>query len=313
MKYLIFLLVFGILANSNCSKTEYLHQKEKSYNFNSPSKHIGSFSKYYGYNHIDINDIIVINIKQEDNKDIIITGETLLLSFKTDYNDTENNIFDEDLETASLFETVITDENDYGCSITCSLWKPFNDNIRIFCRAYQMFKNYEQNIYLKSANFTYKDHTIIINCNETLRLRQINYDISFIYANKQTINIYPEGSDIYDLSFLVLRYSNDLLYLYGDNNNYVALDNCIYDKNNVNCSISKAKIEEMLAAIDSAVKEAGEAADDFKADAPLAISKGFSSYIPGKDSSVQAVFRRADKAMYEDKTAYYKAHDRRQR
>jgi GGDEF domain-containing protein len=69
----------------------------------------------------------------------------------------------------------------------------------------------------------------------------------------------------------------------------------------------------MFAAIDSAVAEANEAADDFKSEAPLAISKGFSSYLKGKDSSVQDVFRRADKAMYDDKTAYYKAHDRRQR
>ena len=68
-----------------------------------------------------------------------------------------------------------------------------------------------------------------------------------------------------------------------------------------------------IAAIDSAVAEANEAADDFKSEAPLAISKGFSSYLKGKDSSVQDVFRRADKAMYDDKTAYYKAHDRRQR
>ena len=76
---------------------------------------------------------------------------------------------------------------------------------------------------------------------------------------------------------------------------------------------NKAKIEEIFTAIDSAVAEANEGAEDFKADAPLAISKGFSSYMPGKDSSVQAVFRRADKAMYDDKTAYYKTHDRRQR
>ncbi len=76
---------------------------------------------------------------------------------------------------------------------------------------------------------------------------------------------------------------------------------------------NKDKIEKIFAAIDSAVAEANEAADDFKSEAPLAISKGFSSYLKGKDSSVQDVFRRADKAMYDDKTAYYKAHDRRQR
>ena len=76
---------------------------------------------------------------------------------------------------------------------------------------------------------------------------------------------------------------------------------------------SQTKIEQMFAAIDSAVAEANETVEDFKTKAPLAISKGVSSYNSGKDADVQAVFRRADDAMYADKKAYYQSHDRRKR
>ena len=44
---------------------------------------------------------------------------------------------------------------------------------------------------------------------------------------------------------------------------------------------------------------------------PLAISKGYSTFIPGKDTEYREPFRRADEAMYQDKAEYYKTHDRR--
>ena len=46
---------------------------------------------------------------------------------------------------------------------------------------------------------------------------------------------------------------------------------------------------------------------------PLALSKGAALYKANSDVDVQSVFRRADAAMYADKAAYYKTHDRRQR
>lgn len=45
--------------------------------------------------------------------------------------------------------------------------------------------------------------------------------------------------------------------------------------------------------------------------APLTISKGYSTFMPGKDTEYKEPFRRADEAMYQDKAEYYKTHDRR--
>ena len=44
---------------------------------------------------------------------------------------------------------------------------------------------------------------------------------------------------------------------------------------------------------------------------PLAIAKGAAAFCPGEDKEYRDVFRRADQSMYEEKTAYYKTHDRR--
>ena len=46
---------------------------------------------------------------------------------------------------------------------------------------------------------------------------------------------------------------------------------------------------------------------------PLAIAKGVASFCSGEDKEYRDVFRRADQSMYEEKAAYYKAHDRRRR
>ena len=45
--------------------------------------------------------------------------------------------------------------------------------------------------------------------------------------------------------------------------------------------------------------------------APLAIAKGVAAFSPGEDTEYRDVFRRADTAMYQEKAAYYMAHDRR--
>ena len=73
----------------------------------------------------------------------------------------------------------------------------------------------------------------------------------------------------------------------------------------------KSKLAEIFSAIDQTVSETNSKIEDFKTKVPLAISKGVSSYIPNQDKEVQAVFRRADDAMYADKKAYYQSHDRR--
>ena len=63
------------------------------------------------------------------------------------------------------------------------------------------------------------------------------------------------------------------------------------------------KIDSMLADIN---KEGGQYEER-----PLVLSKGWAEFDPKTDREFADAFKRADRRMYEDKTAYYKKHDRR--
>ena len=75
----------------------------------------------------------------------------------------------------------------------------------------------------------------------------------------------------------------------------------------------KEKLDEIFQFVDTRIEAVNSTIEEFKTKEPLAISKGISSFIKDQDSDVQSVFRRADDAMYADKAAYYKTHDRRRR
>ena len=75
--------------------------------------------------------------------------------------------------------------------------------------------------------------------------------------------------------------------------------------------VPQESIEVLFSSIDSKISFRNEEVEEFRTKAPLAVSKGASIFIRGKDPDVKSVFRRADKAMYTDKTIYYQTHDRR--
>ena len=77
--------------------------------------------------------------------------------------------------------------------------------------------------------------------------------------------------------------------------------------------VSESELSIIFQNVDSFIAEKNSKIEDFKIKAPLAISKGASSFNPDSDSDVKSVFHRADDAMYADKTEYYKTHDRRRR
>lgn len=78
-------------------------------------------------------------------------------------------------------------------------------------------------------------------------------------------------------------------------------------------NISRFEIEDIFKTVDSKILLKNETVSELKEKLPLAISKGSGKYIKGEDFFVKAVFKRADDAMYADKAAYYKLHDRRKK
>ena len=62
-------------------------------------------------------------------------------------------------------------------------------------------------------------------------------------------------------------------------------------------------------ALSAALDEFNRTPNPYKT--PLAISRGWTAFDPERDAAYRDVFRRADDAMYQDKAAYYRTHDRR--
>ena len=197
---------------------------------------------------------ILIQIKYEDNKDIIKIGQRIIeegeihyqtISLITDFDDTESNIFDiSDIENrTSNYIRIITD-NGYNLSWKCRLWKPINGKLRLFCKA-SYFVYTAKSITFERLSFTYNEKNFVLKTDDYFQVKVLNNtSISFLYSDPQTINLDQEVES-YDLKFKYDYYNKDVLYLYS-NMNYIPVDNCAIEGNELLCKIPKETIETNL-------------------------------------------------------------------
>ena len=72
----------------------------------------------------------------------------------TDYNDTKDIFNSSDIEEKSEFHTSIY--NSYDLKATCRLWKPTNENLKIFCKIEDTSSIYSYySYYLNGWSFNY--------------------------------------------------------------------------------------------------------------------------------------------------------------
>ena len=165
----------------------------------------------------------------------------------TDYNDTKDIFNSSDIEEKSEFHTSI--HNRYDLKATCRLWKPTNENLKIFCKIEDTSSIYSYySSYLNGWSFNYSSYKVNVKrpySNYNFYISVIS-DLPFIYSAEQVINI-EEGKDLYELQFKFSEYNNQLLFLYYSGK-YKYLDNCS-DKlkdNYLICQLGKEEIEEIL-------------------------------------------------------------------
>jgi len=187
---------------------------------------------------------IDIKIKSKDNENNIDIGEKGIIYFITNYNDNERNIFDpSDIEEKTKFEAKIY-SNIKSNIINCRLWKPNYDNLRIICK----YNNFDLINYfmLEKVILNYNEYIINISLENTIHFYKKDYEIPFLYSDRQTIDI-KNDIESYNLKFNVEIYNNELLYLYGEVKNSLILDKCQKNEKELNCKVSKEKLEEILA------------------------------------------------------------------
>ena len=244
INFQIFLIFLEILFIVDC------RIKKDSLYLNSTYAHKTLLNKDYGLNSkvtiLEEQNEINLIIKEKNNNNTINIGANPILYFITDYNDNEANIFNiSDIKEKTIFNTTIMDNNKINYDANCRLWKPINENIIIICYLNDTFKIGEQKITFNKAQFLYSNTNIIIYSETSIKINQYQYDIPFIYSDKQIINI-QENKESYELKFNYENYNNDILFVKGKEENYITLDNCRTNNEQIICTISKKKIEEKL-------------------------------------------------------------------
>ena len=211
-------------------------------------KYLNGLTIFYELSYIQVilpkqNDVIIFFKKEENVNNIIKIGQKGIFYLITDFYD-ENNIFN---DTYIPFDSTIKDENENEneYNVNCKLWKPKDENLTIICKLKENLKYSRQNIALNKVEFTYNNYNIIIPKQDPFKVEQLNYDISFLYSDEQNIKI-EEGIGSYNVKFIIESYNNERLYMYGEGSNSIILDGCERNENELNCKISKEKLEEVL-------------------------------------------------------------------
>ena len=196
------------------------------YTYHSLNSENKNFSLFYEANPINLilppNNLIILRIKSENN---------------SPNNDNLKHIFNESNIT---FNSYIKDLDENNYAVICTLWEG-NGNIRIFCRLNENLKSENQRIILKEVNFNYKGYNVIILPETYVTVYQRNYNIPFLYSERQNIELNDE-KEFYELKFQILSYNNEIIYL----TNYFILDDCKIVNSELICNLPKKELESNL-------------------------------------------------------------------
>ena len=187
-------------------------------------------------------------IKGEEINEVKI-GDKGILYFFTDYSDKIKEIFNpSDIEEKTKFETKIVDENNKEHKVNCRLYNTIESKIGIICKLENILEIGNHKIKLIGRDINYKDYQFSIKSNIYIDVKQFNCHIPFLFSIPQNINI-NKNKETYELKFKSESYeNNDILYIRRDskNENYLLLDNCKNENNEVKCQITKEKIESII-------------------------------------------------------------------
>ena len=189
---------------------------------------------------------ISMNINEEMNKNTRLLGVDGTLYFITDYIDTENIFSSPDIEENSKFKGTIIDEKENQYEVNCRLFNPKEENIVVLCRLEGNLKNENNLITLNEISFIYNEtYNVSISSKTSIKVNQLNYRIPFIYGEKQIWDL----DNIFEFKFKFKFDSyneSDIIYIHGIQNDYMVLDDCKINKNELTCKMNTYKMKEIL-------------------------------------------------------------------
>ena len=210
--------------------------------------HLNLKNKYIQYFEISPIQVIlpkelIIRIKDINGKNPVKIGKKGTISFKTEFADSDNIFNKLDLEAETANKISFSGNNKIYMA-DCHLWKPTGENLTLICNFNDSLDT--QKIKLNEFIFDYKDYNITLLSENDLNINQLNSTISFLYSDKQVINITDSITE-YNLVFKKEVYNKELLILYKGNNNMKNIYlNCREEIKEIKCSISKDKLIGLL-------------------------------------------------------------------
>ena len=190
---------------------------------------------------------LIINIKEEQNKNIKDIGNNGTLEIITDYNDTETYIFsNSDIESYTFNNTMIDKDNNYIYNVICRLWKCNKGRIKIFCKFYEDLKYETKNLIFSNTTYSYRKYTFNIINYCIISINKINGNIPFIYSEDQIIDI-DSGYILY-FKFKYDLYSKEKLFLFDNKFKSAYFEKCTTKpiKREIDCQISNEKLKSIL-------------------------------------------------------------------
>ena len=127
---------------------------------------------------------ISFEILQSDNLGTIYIGDQGTFSLVTNYNDTEENIFDaSDIEKETFTWSIFMTGDKDGYYAYCRLWKPLNEKINLICKFEINLIPGTYSATLNEAIFYYKEYVINIISKEPITIKQLDKPLPFLYSN----------------------------------------------------------------------------------------------------------------------------------
>ena len=212
--------------------------------------HKNSFAKYLtSYELSPIKVIIpdknetLIRINIIDNLDSIKIGQKGTISFITNFNDTQNIFEASDIEKTSYKIPFLGSDNK-NYTADCHFWEPKGEKLRLICSFNENIN--AQKLTLNKYSFTHNENKFAIISESDLYINQLSSNISFLYSDKQVININDKESK-YILTLKKKIYNKEPLILYkGDNSIQSIYLNCTEETKEIKCTLQKNKLVEIL-------------------------------------------------------------------
>ena len=82
--------------------------------------------------------------------------------------------------------------------IYCRLWKPRNENIKIICNSNKFDLNVST-FMLEEVSFNFNEYLIKISLDDSLYFEKKNYELTFLYSDRQFIDI-KDDIELYNLN-----------------------------------------------------------------------------------------------------------------